>query len=77
MSQERLEEIENALSIIDKKLDRLIELFETDGKKMSNHIDFIENIYESVKTPFTFIMDSVKNIATNRITENDHVENLY
>ena len=71
-----LEEIENALSIIDKKLDRLIELFEKDGKKMSNHIDFIENIYESVKTPFTFIMDSVKNIATNRITENEDVENL-
>lgn len=69
-----LEEIESALANIDKKLDRLIELFEKDGKKMSNHIDFIENIYESVKTPFTFIMDSVKNIATNRITENEDVE---
>lgn len=64
-----LDEIESALAIMDKKLDRLLELFEKDGKKMSNHIDFIENIYESVKTPFTFIMDSVKNIATNRITE--------
>jgi len=69
-----LEEIEITLAVMDKKMDRLLELFEKDGKKMSNHIDFIENIYESVKTPFTFIMDSVKSIATNRITEKEDVK---
>ena len=45
---------------------KFAQLFEKDCKKMSNHIDFVENVYERVKTPFTFIMDNVNNIVYNR-----------
>ena len=42
--------------------DKLLALFETqstDSKKMSDHIDFVETIYEKVKHPFNYIMNAV------------------
>jgi hypothetical protein len=55
-------ELKQITSEINAKLDKLLELFEiqtTDCKKMSQHIDFVETIYESVKNPFNFIMRAV------------------
>lgn len=67
--KEKLESIENTLFLMNKKLDVLLEVYEKDCKKMSNHIDFVEGVYERVKTPFTYIMDNVNNIVGNRITQ--------
>ena len=47
---------------INAKLDKLLQLFEiqsADGQKMSKHIDFIENVYDSIKLPFNYIMNAV------------------
>ena len=45
---ERIDQIEN-------KLDRLMSIFEKDIKtncaKMSGHIDFVENVYTTIKSP--------------------------
>ena len=43
---------------------------EKDGKKMSNHIDFIENIYAKVKYPFGYLIESV-----NKIIKPEDVKN--
>ena len=51
---------------INKKLDKILELLEKDCKKMSDHIDFIETVYDTVKTPFNFIMNTVSNIVPDR-----------
>jgi uncharacterized phage infection (PIP) family protein YhgE len=64
--QERLINIENnilklddKLKTIDDKLDILVNLInqdiKTDCKKMSEHIDFIESIYENMKAPMDYI----------------------
>jgi len=37
----------------------LFESQSTDSKKMSDHIDFIETVYEKVKHPFNYIMNAV------------------
>jgi len=47
----------NRIEIIETKLDKILELLEVDCKKMSNHIDFIENVYDKVKSPFNYIMN--------------------
>jgi hypothetical protein len=70
MTDTDFEDIKLEIKEINKKVTRLLELLETDCKKMSNHIDFVENIYESVKTPFTYIMDSVNRISENRFINN-------
>ena len=32
-----------------------------DCKKMSSHIDFIDNVYENVKAPLNFVCNSINN----------------
>ena len=58
-------EFAERLENLEKKMDKILELLETDCKKMSNHIDFVENVYESIKMPFNYLMDriSIKTIT--------------
>ena len=64
------ENIKQELIIINNKLDRILGLIETDCKKMSSHIDFIEDIYTKIKSPFGYLMESV-----NKIIKPDDVKN--
>jgi len=57
--------IKQELTIINNKLDKILQFVETDSKKMNNHIDFIENVYNKVKYPFGYIMESVNKFITN------------
>lgn len=66
---EKLEKIEKDIVNLDTKISRLLELFEVDCKKMSNHIDFVENVYENIKTPFAFIMNTVNDYTKKTITD--------
>jgi len=52
----------NDVERIETKLDRVLELLEKDCKKMSDHIDFVENIYETVKLPFNYMMSNVTHL---------------
>ena len=58
---EKINEMEKNIALIHQKLDRLLEVYETDCKKMSNHVDFVEGVYEKIKAPFNYIMDTVSN----------------
>ena len=71
--QERLINIENnifklddKLKTINDKLDMLLNTInndvKTDCKKMSEHIDFIESIYENVKAPMDYICSKFNNL---------------
>tara|TARA_Y100001958_G_C21126049_1_gene468763 strand:- start:10 stop:234 length:225 start_codon:yes stop_codon:yes gene_type:complete len=55
-TDERLEEIE-------RKIDYIINLLENDIKKnctkMGGHIDFVENVYDNVKNPLEYICNKV------------------
>jgi len=48
---------------IEEKLDKILELLENkvtkNCEKMSEHIDFIDNVYDSVKNPLGFICNKV------------------
>ena len=72
MNQEILEKIvalENRCERMEQKIDKLLELLEKDCKKMTDHIDFIENVYDNVKSPFYYLMDKVNLLSTNRMLE--------
>jgi len=55
---------------IEQKLDRIIELLEKDCKKMVDHIDFVETVYDNVKMPFYYVMDKVRLLSSHRILNN-------
>ena len=61
--------LESRCERIEQKMDKILELLEKDCKKMTDHIDFIENVYDNVKSPFYYIMDKVNLLSTNRMLE--------
>jgi len=70
--KEDITELKSLIVEINTKLDKLLQLFESqnnNSKKMSTHIDFIETTYNSIKTPFNFIMSAVNKTLVIRDTE--------
>ena len=68
MNQEikyKLDSLEYKLIDLEVKLNKIIDLLERDitpnCKKMSSHIDFIDNVYENVKAPLNFVCNSINN----------------
>jgi len=55
--------LENQFKITETKIDKILELLEKDCKKMSDHIDFVENVYDNVKMPFYYVMDKVNHFV--------------
>jgi hypothetical protein len=58
-------DLENIFKIIEKKMDKILELLEKDCKKMSDHIDFVENVYDNVKMPFYYVMNKVNYLVSS------------
>ena len=62
-----LREIKTILKIIGKKLDSLTtnvdETIVVDCKKMSDHINFIENVYANVKYPLEYMCRKINYIT--------------
>jgi hypothetical protein len=66
------ENIDKRFVLLEKKINKLLVIFEKDiaksCSKMSGHINFVENVYDTVKSPLTYICNKV-----NYITGNDNV----
>ena len=57
--------LKNKILELEKKIDKILELLETDCKKMSDHIDFVENVYDNVKMPFYYVMNKVNYLVSS------------
>ena len=58
----KINNLELKINNLESKIDVIINLLQqnsADCKKMSSHIDFIDGIYENVKTPMDFICNSI------------------
>ena len=59
----KLDSLEYKLIDLEVKLNKITELLENDVKpncnKMSSHIDFVDNVYDTVKSPLDFICSKV------------------
>ena len=62
--EDKIHKLELEIQIINEKLDKILKLLETDCKKMSEHIDFIEQVYDNVKHPLNYVMSSITNIIS-------------
>lgn len=80
--QNKLDTLETQMNRIENKLDKLLKDFEIlnelepQCKKMSEHIDFVENVYDKVKSPMYYIFNKISKIRniTNG-NENEHTKN--
>ena len=56
----RLQNLENKIDELEKKIDIILNLLKYDIKencnKMGKHIDFVENVYDNVKNPLGVFM---------------------
>jgi hypothetical protein len=69
-------DLEKHFTIMEKKMDKILELLEKDCKKMSDHIDFVENVYDNVKMPFYYVMDKVNYLVssdTKKILDSENI----
>lgn len=68
MSDNDVESIHRQIENMEKKLDFILELLEKEVKpschKMSQHINFIDNIYDNVKQPLAFVCNKINTYST-------------
>lgn len=61
--EEKVKEIEDKIDQLNEKMDIILKLLQEDVqpncKKMNNHIDFIESIYDNVKNPLGFLCNKI------------------
>ena len=61
--EDRLRLLEDRLVMIDDKLDRLLQLYETNilpnCNRMGRHITFIETVYDNIKHPLGYMCSLV------------------
>jgi len=81
----KIENLEKNVNRIESKLDMLLDKFEIlndlkpQCKKMSDHIDFVENVYDTVKSPMYYILDKItqiKNITNGTMENMENMENI-
>ena len=71
--------LESQFEIMENKMDKILEILEKDCKKMNDHIDFVENVYDNVKMPFYYLMDKANYLVSNdnkTILDREHNNNI-
>ena len=65
----KLVSLEYKLVDLEVKLNKILELLENDinpnCKKMSTHIDFVDNVYDNVKNPLGFICSKINLLSSD------------
>jgi hypothetical protein len=62
---EKMDKIIQKLEIMDKKMDELLLIDKNIGNncdKMAEHIDFVNEVYENVKTPLHYISNKINSM---------------
>ena len=66
----KLDSLEYKLIDLEVKLNKILELLENDVapncNKMSTHIDFIDKVYDTVKSPLGFLCNKVNLLSGNQ-----------
>lgn len=65
--ENKIDNLEKKLDNLETKLDKIYDLITNNivnsCNKMNNHINFIENVYETIKMPMFFIVNKIKYLS--------------
>ena len=68
--QNKIEELEEKIDIMNDKLDNILNLLESNVKpnceKMSSHINFVESVYNNIKEPMYYICSQIRRVGNFR-----------
>ena len=71
----KLDSLEYKLIDLEVKLNKITDLLERDispnCNKMSSHIDFIDKVYDTVKSPLNFMCNKVNLLSGKEISDNE------
>lgn len=71
----KLNAIESKMNVLENKIDEIkqqVSKCETSCKTMDDHINFVEDVYQTLRTPLDYVRFSVNKIVGN----NDNSSNL-
>ena len=68
---QKLEELENSHLNLERKVDEI----HKNTKRMEDHINFVENTYDKVKTPFHYLMDKVSLLSFSPFRKSEITQN--
>ena len=58
-----MEDIHERLCVVEEKIDEILRLMKSDiqpnCRKMGEHIDFVEHVYDNVKNPLGFLCSKI------------------
>ena len=67
----KLEQLENSHLNLERKIDEIYK----NTKRMEDHINFVENTYDTVKTPFHYLMDKVSLLSFSTFRKSEITQN--
>jgi len=75
----KIEQLNKKIEELNIKIDKILNILKKDvsvnTKKMSDHINFVENVYENVKYPLGFICNTVTHyMGSTRYTINNKID---
>ena len=56
--------LERRINTLESKIDKILYMLEENGKdckKMSSHIDFVNGVYENIRSPMNYVCDTINN----------------
>ena len=68
---EKLKVLENSHLNLERKVNEIYK----NTKRMEDHIDFVENTYDKVKTPFHYLMDKVNILTFSSFRKSEITQN--
>ena len=75
--EKRLVDLDNKINILDQKIDKILLLLESEIKpdcnKMSSHIDFVDKVYETVKSPLEYVCKSLQSLKDKNDTYQENI----
>jgi len=74
----KIEQLNIKIEELNIKIDKILNILKKDvsvnTRKMSDHINFVENVYENVKYPLGFICNTVTHYMGRRYTINNKID---
>lgn len=62
---EEIKELRDKLEVMEKNVSEKLDKISKETEKMDQHVEFVQGIYEKIKSPFHFAMNKISVLSGN------------